>query len=433
MYRHKHWYVLLVKLVPFFFMLLLGIVLWQLPAFWARAAPFATPLIVGAGVWLFITAVFGAWQVNDWHDDFYAVTNRRVIHREKVLFFSNRQAEAPVGQIRSVIASRTSMIANTVFLQNMGDVTIETLNSYHPIIFANIDKPEEVSRVIIKQVQQAKVASETAQRDVIRSILRQQMNIVERPGNMPGAPKVKIVGYGAEAPAAAAPDPKPLPFTLGSFIFPRARVKDALGNITYRRHPLQLLQTAGLPLLSMLGYIVVMLAAWRLGIFTQVATLTAGSWPLRLLLIGLALAILLVLVVWFVFRYEDWRNDLFLLTRDKIIDIDRTPFGLQGVQQNVSPLDKLQNVTSQQEGFLEWLFDMGDVIIETGGEKRQVFARVKDPRQIQRDIADYMAQLKANEKANDISQRNKELAEWISIYNEMLNLPYDRKTFKPEK
>jgi uncharacterized membrane protein YdbT with pleckstrin-like domain len=124
---------------------------------------------------------------------------------------------------------------------------------------------------------------------------------------------------------------------------------------------------------------------------------------------------------------------MFLLTKDKIIDIDRTPFGLQGVQQNVSPLEKVQNVTSNQDGFIEWLFNMGDVTIETGGDKSLVFERVKDPRQIQRDIADYLAQLKANEKATDIEQRHKELAEWISIYNEMLNLPYDRKTFKPEK
>ncbi len=428
--RRKHWYVLFTKLIPVALMLLMGLVLWRLPVFLPQTAPFATLVVLG--VWLLFTLLVAIWQINDWADDFYAVTNRRVIHREKVLFFSNRQAEAPVSQIRNIVASRTSFIANTLMLQNMGDVNIETVNSYHPIVFANIDQPEEVSRAILKQAQQAKVAGQAAQRDVIRNILREQMRIVEKPSNVPKPGKVQVVGYGAHS-AEEPQKPKPLPLVVGNFFFPRARVKDEKGNITYRRHPLQLLQTAGLPALSILAYLVAFVAGWRLGVLEQIALRTAASLPLRLILIALAASIFLVLVVWLVFRYEDWRNDMFLLTKDKIIDIDRTPFGLQGVQQNVSPLEKVQNVTSNQDGFIEWLFNMGDVTIETGGEKRLIFERVKDPRQIQRDIADYLAQLKANEKAADVEQRNKELAEWISIYNEMLNLPYDRKTFKPEK
>ena len=75
----------------------------------------------------------------------------------------------------------------------------------------------------------------------------------------------------------------------------------------------------------------------------------------------------------------------------------------------------------------------GDQLAAAHLEREDADRALGVERQIQRDIADYMAQLKANEKANDISQRNKELAEWISIYNELLNLPYDRKTFKPEK
>ena len=430
MYRRKHWYVLLMKLVPVILMVLTGLLLWRLPVFMPQTAPFATLAVVG--VWLFITFLLAIWQINDWADDFYAVTNRRVVHRERILFFSNRQAEAPISQIRSIVASRTSFVANTLMFQNMGDVNIETMNSFHPISFANIDQPEAVSREILKQSQQAKIAVQASQRDVIRNILREQMNIVERPGNVPKPGKVKVAGYGAP-PEEGPPPPKPSPLIVGNFFFPRSRVKDEKGNITYRRHPLKLLQTAGLPMLSILAYLLAMGVAWWVGVLDRVAVITLASLPFRLILIGLAAGIFLVLVVWFILRYEDWRNDMFLLTKNKIIDIDRTPFGLQGVRQNESPLDKVQNVTSDQKGFLAWLFNMGDVTIETGGDKHLIFEHVKDPRQIQRDIADYLSQLKADEKAANIEQRNKELAEWISIYNEMLNLPYDRKTFKQEK
>ncbi|NJM39950.1 MAG: cyclic nucleotide-binding domain-containing protein [Anaerolineae bacterium] len=154
MVRHKHWYVLLTKLLPVALMLIAGLVLWRLPVFMPEFAPFATLPVVG--VWLFITFVLAFWHINDWADDFYAVTNRRVLHREKVLFFSNRQSEAPLGQIRGVVSSRTNIIANTLLLQNMGDVIIETMNSYHPIVFANVDKPEEMSRAITKQWDEAK-------------------------------------------------------------------------------------------------------------------------------------------------------------------------------------------------------------------------------------------------------------------------------------
>jgi membrane protein YdbS with pleckstrin-like domain len=253
---------------------------------------------------------------------------------------------------------------------------------------------------------------------------------VERPGNMPGGAKLSVVGIGApEAGALPAPKAPPTLFTLGSFFLPHSRVVSENGNITYRRHPVQLLQTAGLPMLSILLYLALVFAMWRLGLLGRVTALFAGSWLLWGMGVALLTCILLILVVWFVFRYEDWRNDMFVLTRSQIIDIDRTPFGWQGVKQNVSPLDKVQNVTSNQDGFIEWFFDMGDVIIETGGEKPIIFERVKNPRQIQRDVADNLAKLKAAEKAADVAKRNQELAEWISIYNEMLTLPYDRKKF----
>jgi membrane protein YdbS with pleckstrin-like domain len=426
-YRRKHWILLVKRIWPVPLLVLGGVILWSLPAIltpWVQTLP-----MLCLGIWALFTIAIGGWLFNDWHDDFYAVTNRRVVHREKVLFVSNRQAEAPVGQVRSVVVRRNDFIVNNILLLNVGDVVIDTLNSYHPITFTAVENPEEMSREILRQSQRAKTTEQALQRDVIREILRRQMGLHERPENSPKSPKLEMVGMGA--PAAAPPSgPKPLPVILGSFFFPHMRVVDAKGNITYRHHWLLLFQTAWAPLLALLGYCALIFAGWYLDVLSFLGA--SPNWPTsaRLLLFA-ALGIgLLALVTWLIFRYEDWRNDIFVLTKDKLIDIDRTPFGWQGMQQNVSPLDKVQNVKSSQDSFVDWLFDMGDVIVETGSDKPLVFERVKDPRQVQRDIAGYLAQLKADERANEVQQKNKELAEWISIYHEMLRLPYENNGFK---
>ena len=44
---------------------------------------------------------------------------------------------------------------------------------------------------------------------------------------------------------------------------------------------------------------------------------------------GVAVGIIgMFLLLWLVYRYEDWRNDFFVLGKDRVIDIDRKPFGL---------------------------------------------------------------------------------------------------------
>jgi len=93
-------------------------------------------------------------------------------------------------------------------------------------------------------------------------------------------------------------------------------------------------------------------------------------------------------------------------------------------------MEAVQTVTSDQKGFVDWLFDMGDVTIKTGGAGADmVFNRVANPRLIQRDIAQRLDELRVAKEEQELKKRSLEFLDWIAIYDEMNRLPYDRKQF----
>ena len=424
-FRKKHPWVLLMAMRPIALLLLLAVVLW-LPPMQALTAGWSFPYAFAPLV--FFTALWGLWRWNNWNDDYYAVTNRRVIHREKVLFFEDRRSEIPIARIQNVTVKR-DQFANTFLMIDMADVIIETMNAgaYGTITFSSVPQAEAVSSAIFEQQKRAAYAEKMNERDVIRKMLRSRMGIEEAPANLPALAKPRVIGAvgkvskggGGPMPTFAPSSDGDSPFVLGRYLFPESRYDDGHGNITYHRHGFQLALTAGAQIVAnLLYFIAVIVAVYMFPHLVTVWTTVAAG------LIGLGL------LFWLAWGYEDWRNDVFVLTRSKIIDIDRKPFGWGGIQQKEAPLEAVQTVTSNQNGFLDWLFDMGDVTIKTGGAGPDlVFNRVADPRRVQRDIAQRLDDLRAAREEKELQKRSLEFLDWIAIYDEMSRLPYDRKKF----
>ena len=422
-FRKKHPWVLLMAMRPIFVLVLLLIGLWlppvqEITSGWSFPVAFV-PLFM-------ITALIAFWQWNNWHDDYYAVTNRRVIHREKVLFFEDRRSEIPIARIQNVTVSRREF-ANTVLMIDMADIIIETSNAgaYGTLMLASVPRPEGVSNAIFDQQKRAVNAERMGERDVIRTMLRSRMGIEEMPANLPSPKKHNVVDGRAKPKSGSAPEPSlppsdsQLPLNLGRYLFPDSRHDDGKGNITYHRHVVQLVLTAGLQVMANVLYFLALIVAVYM--FPNMVTLIT---------IGIAAVVGLSLLFWLAWAYEDWRNDVFVLMRSKIVDVDRRPFGWAGIQQREAPMEAVQTVTSDQNGFLDWLFDMGDVTIKTGGAGADmVFNRVANPRLIQRDIAQRLDALRAVKEEQELKKRSLEFLDWIAIYDEMSRLPYDRKQF----
>lgn len=74
----------------------------------------------------------------------------------------------------------------------------------------------------------------------------------------------------------------------------------------------------------------------------------------------------------------DWYLDVWILTDERIIDIEQT--GLFGRNVSEFKLDRIQDITVHAKGILETIFNYGDVRIQTAGEKVEfIFAQVPNP------------------------------------------------------
>lgn len=107
--------------------------------------------------------------------------------------------------------------------------------------------------------------------------------------------------------------------------------------------------------------------------------------------IGLAItavtvpAYYLTLVTWFFIAWVDYYLDVGVVTDQRVIDFDQR--GL--FQRNVAELDcrKVQDINADKTGFLETIFDFGNVVVQTAGERPNfVFHAVPHPDQMVEQI-----------------------------------------------
>ena len=188
-------------------------------------------------------------------------------------------------------------------------------------------------------------------------------------------------------------------------------------TITYRKHSFVLLQQVWQPSLILLG-----LLAWWI---VRIVYLTAH--PGQVLFgnqaeIGFqidSLVLILPLLIgpfflWWLYQYIDWTNDIFQVTPDQIIDVDKKPFGSE--ERRVAPLENILSTESKRVGLLGNLFNFGTVYITVGGAKLE-FEDVFDPAAVQSDIDQRRRARQAAKAAAIAAAERERTAEWIATYH----------------
>lgn len=100
------------------------------------------------------------------------------------------------------------------------------------------------------------------------------------------------------------------------------------------------------------------------------------------LIILFALIIILLLIVYWFFL---WTNDLFIITDQRLIDIDQNSIFSRVVTE--TDHDKIQNVSYEVKGILPTFFNFGKIIIETAGPTENVIIElVPNPSKVVEDI-----------------------------------------------
>lgn len=408
LFRKKHVIVFIESLWPAIISVIALIVL-ALPPVVAFLGQFQQSLMLA--VFLF-SAVGLVLQLVDWQNDYYAITDQRVLHRERNLLIRDEQDEIPLTRVQDVKIKRTSLFASML---DIGDITIEASGSRSRIRFENISKPEEVVAILNGQLDRARVAYHATQRAHIRLDLRRELGLAPP---LPATPKpaqpvrtaAPVVSFGI-SPRILAQQLEMVRNTL----LPRLRMVKGT-DITYRKHWLQLVESISIPaLLSVLFF--GLLLVIRLS--SESISELVFTYPVIIAVIVVGIGLLFGLV----YQYEDWRNDIYILTPERLIDIYRSPFALSGMSRQEAKLENIQDVRSMTHGVLDNLFNVGDVVIQTAGaEGKLTFERVYNPRQVQRDILDRRDAFETSQREKEATQRRKEMTEWLGIYNELTRL-----------
>jgi hypothetical protein len=185
--------------------------------------------------------------------------------------------------------------------------------------------------------------------------------------------------------------------------------REANGIITYRKHLYVLFRMTMVPAGCILGSILAtsVLYYWR--VEDKISLLNPGT----IFLLGAGIAMLSV--IWWLYRFIDWSNDIYRLTQEKIIDSERKPLGTEVTKS--APLENIIGLEYEQHGFLGVVLNFGNVIINIGTENKFIFYGIHNPARAQRDIFNYMYERRRMRQESDTLQEQERVSNYIAAYH----------------
>lgn len=362
-------------------------------------------LIVMAGrylprpmIWMLLAvdALYALWSYVDWRNDYLVITSQRVTHQEQVWPVSERRVEAPLRQVQDVSWTR-GLMGN--FL-NYGRLQIQTAAPVGLIAFTFTPDPMRVKELILERVARARAGEQAERRKSIRQNLDRRLEI----GLELRVPK-RAVPYDS---VAGDRSPRRLNWQ-GLRLGPWLRRQEP-DRITWRKHWFRLILHAWLPLL-VCAFLVVSAIAVGAGRIPFIPSEPVFWLPWFLFTF--------ISVFWLWWEYADWGNDVYIVTNERIIDIEKKPLFFAEERREAS-LGMVQNVTANLPGPLAYLFNFGHVEIYTAAEiGRFDFMFVPNPREVQAEIFRRIEAYRTGEAQRQARQRQTEMAEWFEAYHRL--------------
>jgi CRP-like cAMP-binding protein len=109
-----------------------------------------------------------AWSYIDWGNDYYVVTNQRVVWLEKVIGLYDSRSEAPLDQILSV-GVESDLVGRAL---GFGNVLVRTFVGAIP--FRNVLHPNQASHMVEEYWQRTQEVSKQAEKEAFKDALRQR-------------------------------------------------------------------------------------------------------------------------------------------------------------------------------------------------------------------------------------------------------------------
>jgi len=357
---------------------------------------FGAAIVGAAGLW-------AIWRFFDWGNDFYIITDERIVWLERTIGLYDSRQEAPLVAIKSG-ETKSSLVGRWF---GFGDVITETFMGQ--VFFRHVGNPADIKNIIDQEHKLAIERQMSTDIHTIEGKIRQKIEpsqavTVPVAANAPGPAMINS--------SLTTQEMKLIPEKLNFWQSLLARFqtrREANGMITYRKHLYVLFRMTWLPATSGLGLMVGtgVLYYWR--VKNQISLLSSGV----ILLLGIALTGMAF--IWWLYKFVDWSNDIYRVTPEKIIDSERKPLGDE-ITKSAS-LENIIGLDYERLGFLGVVLNFGNVIINIGTENKFIFYGIHNPARAQRDIFNYMFERRRKKQLTDTMQEQERVSNYIAAYH----------------
>jgi len=141
----KHWWALLGALIQPALAFALATMVWLAVA--VVVGRYSPWIDLFFGVALSGILIWGAWQILDWWNDLYVITEERVVDIEKIPLLAEERREARLDRIQDVRYDQPNLIFR---LLDLGHVRLETAGEIGRFTFDYVPHPQEVQAEIFR-------------------------------------------------------------------------------------------------------------------------------------------------------------------------------------------------------------------------------------------------------------------------------------------
>ena len=336
------------------------------------------------------------WHIANYLNDYILVTNQRIVHQEKVLFFTEWRKAASLEQVRNIDVQTTFFGQ----LWNYGTIIIQTAATEGTIKFDYVSYPHQLRQIMAEQQTKRMQHYQASTKMVIQDLLQ------ERLGMQLQLPAMVTANRDDGAPTTASR-------LRDGFDNVRKRMHTPVASrevVVWRKHWLRLVGRILLPIviIALLGAVLAGQQLIPVEFREYVASLDIG-------LAGIAAICLL----WILWNYADWRNDTYEVDYKQIADVSKKPLFF-AEQRRTGLLSEIENIEVSIPSPIHYLFNFGNVRIQTAAKDGDfTFDWVGNPRGVSEEIRRRIETSRQRQEDARAKQRAEELPDWFEMYDRL--------------
>ncbi len=331
------------------------------------------------------------WNIIDWSNDYFLITDQRAVYYEKVALLYESRQETPLRAILS-LSKKTDLLGRNL---SFGNVEIRTFTGI--LHFRHLPMPDQVISLLEEKRDRSKKLMDKEEQEEMDKVIRERLapEIMKK--------DVKEIEE-SEILDQAIVDSGSITSFLAQLFGMRVESEDV---ITYRTHWFILLKKIIFPTLLLITLFLLAL----LHSLNILSVIPSDIFYPFIIASGIGST------GWWMYRFIDWRNDMYIITDDQVVDVNRKPLGLE--DRRAAPIKNIQSIEYKRLGVFGLLFNFGTVFIRIG-DAQFTFDHVYNPSEIQRELFERYSNLIKHERDTQSNRERQRMADWMDAYHRVI-------------